>query len=331
MTGVRTVKVEVADVEIRLDRWFKRHFPDLSHGRLEKLLRTGQVRVDGRRAKAGQRIKKGQVVRVPPMEPHPQNPTSRRSKVKRVDSELARELARRVLHMDDDVLALDKPPGLAVQGGTGTKRHIDGALDELRFDSAERPRLVHRLDKDTSGVLLLARSARAARWLTQAFRYRSAIKTYWAAVVGEPRFSAGTIDLPVAKLAGHNGDKMAVDWGNGRRAVTDYVVLEQLGRRVAWMAMRPLTGRTHQLRVHMASLGTPVLGDGKYGGEGAFLGPGELSPKLHLHARSILVRRPDHSCLSVNATLPEHMVHTWSFLGFDLTADTEPFLGSEVD
>ena len=180
-------------------------------------------------------------------------------------------------------------------------------------------------------MLLLARSAQAARWLTQAFRYRSAIKTYWAVVVGEPRFPAGTIDLPIAKLRGRSGDKMAVDLNDGQRSVTDYVVLEQLGRRVAWMAMRPRTGRTHQLRVHMASLGTPVLGDGKYGGEKAFLGLGNLSRKLHLHARSILVRRPDHSCLSVNADLPEHMVRTWSFLGFDPGAEAGPFLGSEVD
>ncbi|MDA1310182.1 MAG: RluA family pseudouridine synthase [Proteobacteria bacterium] len=334
MTSVQTLTVAVDDVDIRLDKWFKRHFPTLGHGPLEKMIRTGQVRVDGRKAKAGQRLEQGQSIRVPPIDEaatvHSRvraEPPARR----RGDEELAEQLSGLILHMDDEVLAIDKPPGLPVQGGTGSPRHVDGALDGLCFEMPKRPKLVHRLDKDTSGVLLLARTVQAARWLTEAFRHRSARKTYWAAVVGQPRFSKGTIDLPIAKLPGRAGEKMAVDREQGQRATTDYAVVEQLGSRTAWVALRPRTGRTHQIRVHMAALGQPVLGDGKYGGELAFLEAVGLSRKLHLHARSIAIKRPNGSWLEVEAPLPEHMVRTWDFLGFDMENAANPFLDEEED
>jgi 23S rRNA pseudouridine955/2504/2580 synthase len=319
MSGVQTVTVVADDDDIRLDRWFKRHFPALGHGRLEKMLRTGQVRVEGRRAKSGQRLEQGQAVRVPPvgdLEPVAKNPRAAREVKRGPDPELVEQLIASILYKDDEVIAIAKPPGLPVQGGTGTKKHVDGALDGLRFEMPKRPKLVHRLDKDTSGVLLLARTAKAAQWLTEAFRHRSARKTYWAVVVGQPRFSSGTIDLPISKLPGKAGEKMVVDKEQGQRAITDYVVVEQLGSRTAWVAMRPRTGRTHQLRVHMNALGTPVFGDGKYGGEQAFFEAGALSRKLHLHARSIAIQRPNGSWLEVEAALPEHMVRTWDFLGF---------------
>ncbi len=310
MTSVRIVVISVDDDGIRLDRWFARHFPILGHGRLEKLLRTGQIRLDGRRVRAGERVAAGQSVRVPPL-PAPPDPVR-----KDPDAVLAAELAERVLYMDNDVLALDKPPGLPVQGGTGLPRHVDGALGALRFGLAERPKLVHRLDKDTSGILLLARTAPAARWLTRAFRQQSTEKTYWALVAGELRPPSGVIDLPVAKVPGRVGERMEVARDSGKRAVTDYAVVEQLGHRVAWVVLRPRTGRTHQLRVHMAASGVPVLGDGKYGGAAAFIDAEGVSRKLHLHARAIRIERPDGSSIDVTASLPAHMVRSWRFFDF---------------
>ena len=331
MSGVRTFTVDADDADSRLDRWFKRQFPEIGHGRLEKLLRTGQVRVDGRRAKAGQRLEAGQSVRVPPLgeAPVPAKSDWRVQKPRRQDSELEQRLAGLVLHMDDDVLAIDKPPGLPVQGGTGSTRHVDGALDGLRFGSDQRPKLVHRLDKDTSGVLLLARTRQAARWLTQAFRHQSARKTYWGIALGELRPRLGTVDLPIAKLPGRAGEKMAIDREVGQRSITDYGIVDQLGNRAAWVALRPRTGRTHQLRVHMMALGTPILGDGKYGGEKAFLEAEGLSRKLHLHARSIRIERPDGTWLSVEAPLPEHMARSWEFFGFEENQALDPFADGE--
>src|SRR5579862_9207337 len=248
MSGVQTLTVAPEDAEIRLDRWFKRHFPDLGHGRLEKLLRTGQIRLDGKRADASDRVAAGQRVRVPPLpaSPAPAAAKPPRSPAPRAEDE--RFMQRLVLHRDDDVIIIDKPAGLAVQGGTGTTRHLDGLLDALRFGAAERPRLVHRLDKDTSGVLVLARNARAAAKLAQAFREKSTRKIYWAAVVGLPKKRQGRIDRKLAKLPGRLGERVAPD-EEGRRAVTFYRVVEHAGRRASWLALMPQTGRTHQLRV----------------------------------------------------------------------------------
>jgi 23S rRNA pseudouridine955/2504/2580 synthase len=311
MTGVVTLEVTVEDAGIRLDRWFLRHFPNLSHGRLEKLLRTGQVRVDGGRAKASVRLTAGSRVRVPPLpaaEPGaaavpPPAPTAE-------DAAFVQSL---VIHRDDRVIAINKPPGLAVQGGTGLTRHLDAMLDALRFDAESRPRLVHRLDRDTSGVLLLARSASAAAALGEAFRARETRKIYWAIVVGSPPANEGCIDLAIAK--GHDGDieKMRPD-KEGKRAITYYSVLERAGRRAAFVALRPITGRTHQLRAHCAALGIPILGDGKYGGTAAFI-PGIDADFLHLHARSIALTAPRK--LRVVAPLPPEMRRTWDFFGFD--------------
>ena len=311
MTGVRMRTVAAGEEGMRLDRWFRLHVPGLGHGRLEKLLRTGQIRVDGGRVRSGHRLASGQTVRIPPA-------GEARSGRDRTggDPGLAGLLAERVCHIDHEVLALDKPPGLAVQGGTGIGRHLDAALDGLRFGADERPRLVHRLDRDTSGVLLLARTAGAARWLARAFRDRTALKVYWCVVVGELRPGRATVTLPVAKLGGIRGEKMQVDHDGGRRAVTDYEVVEQLGRRAAWVAVRPRTGRTHQIRVHMAAVGTPVLGDGKYGGRDAFIDADGLARRLHLHARSISIPRPGGGRLEVSARLPEHMAATWRLFGF---------------
>lgn len=329
MSAVRSIPVEAGEAEQRLDRWFKRHFPELSHGRLEKLLRTGQVRVDGKRVKASHRLATGQMVRVPPLRAAAQGGEEKAERQKErprrpsaTEERLAESLRRAVLHRDDWLIVIDKPAGLAVQGGTETMIHLDAMLDALRFGHAERPRLVHRLDKDTSGVLVLARSARAAAKLAELFRGREVRKLYWAAVVGLPQPQAGRIDLPLAKRPARAGERVRPDEDEGRRAVTYYRVVEHAGRKASWLALMPETGRTHQLRAHCAALGTPILGDGKYGGAGAFLPGKEVSRQLHLHARAIELPHPAGGTLRVSAPLPPHMVATWKFLGF--TIDTKP-------
>jgi 23S rRNA pseudouridine955/2504/2580 synthase len=325
MSGVEIRVVAAGEADMRLDRWFRLHFPDLGHGRLQKLLRTGQVRIDGRRAKANARLEAGAEIRVPPLGEAPP-PAADRSKEKPLgDADIA-FIRSLVLYRDDDVIALDKPPGLAVQGGTGTHRHVDGMLEGLRFGAEEAPRLVHRLDRDTSGVLLLGRSRAAAAALGKVFRGREARKIYWAIVVGVPDPRQGRIDLAIAKLPGRAGEKMAVDREAGQRAITDFRVLESAGRRLAWLALWPQTGRTHQLRVHCAAIGCPVLGDGKYGGQDAFIAGQGLSRKLHLHAREITTPHPTTGKpLIVRAPLPAHMRETWSFFGFDADMTEEPF------
>ena len=318
--GVETRQVAGEEDDIRLDRWFKRHYPGLSHGRLEKLLRTGQVRVDGGRVKAGERLRPGQRIRIPPLG---ERPAARRARpaVSAADSE---DLRARVLYEDDDIIAIDKPAGLAVQGGSKTTRHLDAMLDALRGKKDERPRLVHRLDRDTSGVLVLARHVAAAAWLGKLFRGRQVSKLYWALVVGEPERDQGRIDLALAKRPGPRGERMAGD-PSGQAALTDFKIIEKIGRQAAWLALRPLTGRTHQLRVHCAAIGTPIMGDGKYGGADAYLSGGGFSKALHLHARSLSLPKRSGGTLRLTAPLPDHMVETWRLFGFDADYDEDPF------
>jgi len=325
MSGVQTLPVTAEDADIRLDRWFKRHFPRLGHGGLEKLLRTGQIRVDGKRASANLRLVTGQQVRVPPLDKllrDPAAPPPPKPEPRAEDLELMRDA---VLHMDDSVIVINKPPGLAVQGGTDTDRHIDGLLDALRFDAKERPRLVHRLDKDTSGVLVLARSRDAARKLAEAFRDKTAKKIYWAIVVGLPKPRHGHIDLPLSKVPGPGGERVAMDDDAGKRALTDYRTVAHASNKISWLAMQPVTGRTHQLRAHAAALGTPILGDGKYGGAAAQPPNIDDSRKMHLHARAISIPHPDGGRLTVIAPLPPHMKRTWEFFGFDENDQRDPF------
>ena len=332
MSGVITIAIKADDADQRLDRWLKRRFPGLAQGRIEKLLRTGQIRVDGKRAKSNQRLLPDQDVRLPPniaMPPpdEPDDAVAVRSphSVSRADAELIQSC---VIYKDDDVIVLNKPPGLAVQGGTGTERHIDGMLDALQFEQEGRPKLVHRLDRDTSGVLVLARGARNAQLLGDAFRHRNARKIYWALVVGAPKPSQGKIDLALAKEAGPGGfERVAADEEDGKRAVTLFATAEAAGDRAAWLVLWPRTGRTHQLRVHCAdALKTPIVGDGKYGGPAARLPGDGVSGKLHLHARSIEIPHPSgNGLLKVKAPLPPHMAKTWAFFGFDADARIDPF------
>jgi 23S rRNA pseudouridine955/2504/2580 synthase len=319
--ALRTVSEDEA--EIRLDRWFRRHFPGLTQGAIEKLCRTGQVRVNGGRVSAATRLLPGQAVRVPPKaaaEPadHVSRETLSTAPRPPVDPRDAEALLRRVLYRDDALIVLDKPFGLPVQGGPGITRHLDALLDALRFDADERPRLVHRLDRDTSGVLLLARTPGIAARLAALFRERDLRKTYWAVVAGRPLPAEGRIDLPLARISGLRGERTAPDPG-GARAVTDYATLDHAGRRFAWLELSPLTGRTHQLRAHCAAIGTPILGDRSYGAavDSAF-------PHLHLHARALALPHPLGGTLEVAAELPAHMKETARALGFATPAAPPP-------
>jgi len=335
MTGgapphLRAVTVLRGEEGLRLDKWLKARFPALGHGQMQKLLRTGQVRVDGRRVQGSARLEAGQEVRLPPsllaeVGAGGSEPPGGRNPRPAAKADL-RELEGRILHLDDDVLVIDKPAGLAVQGGSGVTRHLDGMLDGLRFGAEERPRLVHRLDKDTSGVLALARTRLAARWLADGFRRKTFQKLYWAAVAGVPRPFQGRIVLALEKKPGPGGrEAVAPDPDDGLPAETLYRVVDRCGDRAAWLAMEPVTGRTHQLRAHARALGTPILGDGKYGGRAAFPEGLDIPKRLHLHARRLQIRSPSGGVIDVVAPLPAHMSKTWDQLGFADDARAEDF------
>lgn len=318
MSNVDRVTVTEAEEGLRLDKWFKRRYPELPFGRLAKLLRTGQVRVGGKRAKAGQRLEAGVEVRVPPLGAPAPRPVKRPP----VNAEDAAAIRTMTLYEDGDVLVLNKPPGLATQGGTGTTRHIDGMLDSLSKGD-ERPLLVHRLDRDTSGVLVLAKTRKVASELGKSFRSRSARKIYWALVVGVPEMAEGKISAPLAKEDRPRGERMEVS-DEGKRAVTLYTVMDRAAHTAAWLALMPLTGRTHQLRAHAVHMGHPIVGDGKYGGKDAHLA-GQVSGKLHLHARRIVIDHPRGGKIDVTAPLPAHMAETWRLFGFDADDKSDPF------
>jgi 23S rRNA pseudouridine955/2504/2580 synthase len=310
------------DDGIRLDRWFRRHYPGLTHARLEKLLRKGEIRLDGKRAKAADRILAGQSMRLPPQVVHAK--VEERPKAAPVRT--TRRLEDAILYMDKHLIVLNKPSGLATQGGSGLKEHVDGMLDQLSFEKTSRPKLVHRLDRDTSGVLLVARTAQAAAGLSRALASRDASKVYWALVKGVPKQKHGIVKAALAKEGVRGKDeRMTVSQDEEAKfALTEYAVMGQAGQEYAWVAARPVTGRTHQIRVHLASLGTPIMGDFKYGGTDV-KGKGAIADKLHLHARSIDIARPDGGRLRVIAPLPPHMAKSWDLLGFDADDKRDPF------
>lgn len=312
--NVRQFKVQHDDDGVRLDRWFKRHLPQIGFAMISRWARTGQIRIDGKRADPADRLSAGQVVRVPP---GGDAPAKGGAKPRRElsDEEIAKAEAM-VITQDRAAIVLNKPPGLATQGGSGMKEHVDGLLDAFAHDGP-RPRLVHRLDKDTSGVLLIARTPGSAAFFSKRFSGRTARKIYWAIITGVPDVADGLIDLPLAKQPGTGGEKMMVDKsGEGQPARTRYRVLDRAGNRACWVELQPLTGRTHQLRVHMAAIGHPIVGDGKYGGPDAFLS-GSISRKMHLHARRLIIDHPDGDVIDVRAELPEHFANTMASLGFD--------------
>jgi 23S rRNA pseudouridine955/2504/2580 synthase len=319
--AVETRKVERDEQGMRLDRWFRAHYPDLAFGHLQKLLRSGQVRLDGARAKTNDRLTAGQLVRVPPFAASrdPAAPAPRHADPSQKDAALLRSL---ILHEDRDVLVINKPHGLAVQGGSGTKRHVDGMLASFAGPDGERPRLVHRLDRDTSGVLILAKNRKAAADLGAVFRTRSARKIYWALVKGVPSPKQGRISLFLSKQMGPDGERVEVrqhgDEGSVH-SVTYYSVVDRAANAISWLSLKPVTGRTHQLRAHAAHIGHPIVGDPKYG-EGFAELPAGLARKLHLHARRITLPHPRGGTLDVTAPLPPHMLASFELLGFDASA-----------
>ncbi|WP_422344573.1 RluA family pseudouridine synthase [Parasphingorhabdus sp.] len=318
---VRQFTVSADDDDIRLDRWFKRHMEDVPFNVVSRWSRTGQLRLDGKRVSPGDRVNEGQVIRVPPAEiERPGRVAKPRTDLSQDQIDFVQEL---VIHKDKSAIVVNKPPGLATQGGSKTTTHLDGLLDALTYDAKSRPKLVHRLDKDTSGVILLARSPGAASFFSKRFSGRTARKVYWALVMGVPEIADGMIDLPLSKQPGSGGEKMHVDEENGQAAKSRYRIIERAGNRACWVELQPFTGRTHQLRVHMAAIGHPILGDGKYGGKEAFL-TGSISRKMHLHARRLKIEHPDGHNLDVKAELPTHFAETIEGLGLDLSLGDLP-------
>ena len=293
MSGVEIIKVKTEDDGIRLNRWFLKYYPGLALGRLQKLLRTKQIKVNGARAEANTRLLAGQEIRVPPL-----------------DNE-KKEIVHESLYRDENIIVLNKPSGLAVQGGTNTTRHIDGLLSALRFGNEENPKLVHRIDKDTSGILVLARNRKMADSLTKAFREHTLQKTYLTLVRGVPKKDMGEIKAPLEKMDG----RVQVVEG-GKPAVTEYEVLDKVGDKYALIAASPLTGRTHQIRAHMEYLGTPICGDDKYFGAERFKNS-LIVNKLHLHAYKIDLSFVYGKKMVVKAKLPDYFRESLKTLGLD--------------
>jgi len=343
MSAVQMLTVAGDEGEQRLDRWFKRRFPHVTQGAVEKMCRTGQVRVNGGRVKASDRVVPGMEIRVPPL-PVGEAPKPVESRMAKTDAGMIQDA---VLWKDDHMIVLNKPAGLPSQGGSGQgERHVDALAEALKFGYKEKPKLVHRLDKDTSGVLLLARTDRVARALSEALRHREARKIYWAVVAGVPHPRQGSIKFGLVKAPGRGrggeGEKMlcvhpskVAETEGAKRAQTDYFTLWFLGARLSWMALEPVTGRTHQLRAHMAEIGHPILGDGKYGGPGqenpgdgwGATSGGDISRKLHLHARSLTIEHPvTKTMMTFTAPLPDHMARTWKLMDWKETdVPADPF------
>ncbi len=313
MSGVRQQVVARDEDGMRLDRWFATHFPQVGFGHLQKLLRSGQVRVDSGRVKTSTRLASGQVVRVPPLEDAP-------ARAEVADSKDAAFLRDLILYEDDDLYVFNKPHGLASQGGSGTKRHMDGLLKSLLNARGEAPRLVHRLDRDTSGVLVVAKTKAAATHFGAVFSSRSARKIYWAVTARVPNPRQGSISCFIVKQGVAEGEQMVVvpnGTPGAQHSMTHYSTTDTAGRRFAWVTLKPVTGRTHQLRVHMAELGTPILGDPRYFNIENWDAPEGLGTGLHLHARRIALPLRNGKRLDVSAPLPPHMLQTFEALGFD--------------
>jgi 23S rRNA pseudouridine955/2504/2580 synthase len=364
MSGVTTRQVSDDEGGMRLDRWFRQHFPDLAFGHLQKILRSGQVRVDGARVKGETRLEAGQTVRIPPLAPRPAATAGTQEEQDEANASRdwttytgegdPRGIARSkpgastgtrgtpgasrgagalgihdpasflrdlLLYEDDAVFVFNKPFGLAVQGGSGLTRHIDGMLPALANKRGDIPRLVHRLDRDTTGVLVVARTRKAASELSASFRARSTKKIYWALVRGVPRLKQGRISSFLAKRKDEHGDDRMMMAKHGEEgadhALTYYAVVETSAQKLAWLSLRPVTGRTHQLRVHTAEMGHPIIGDPKYFNVENWELPGGIQKRLHLHARRIVMPLPSGGTLDVTAPLPPHMQQTWNLLGLD--------------
>jgi 23S rRNA pseudouridine955/2504/2580 synthase len=314
MSAVEMRKVDRDEAGMRLDRWFKLHYPGLGFGHLQKLLRSGQVRVNGGRVETSTRLAAGQEVRIPPLQQGDIRAAAPAVIRRSGDRDV---LAAALLHEDSQVLVLNKPAGLAVQGGSGVTRHIDAMLETFTDRHGRKPKLVHRLDRDTAGVLVVARTRTAAAALAKSFKARETRKLYWALVAGVPRPASGRISTYLAKEEQADRVRVARHGERGAdHAVSHYALADQAGQKVAWLVMRPITGRTHQLRAHAAHLGHPIVGDPKYFNVENWELPGGIQNRLHLLARRIVIPHPDGGTLDVSAPLPPHMQQSWAVLGF---------------
>jgi len=321
VSGVQHLTVGREDDGMRLDRWFRQQFPQVTQGYLQKLLRKGQVRVDGTRAKAADRLSEGQDVRVPPLPDAGERPPKPRQSLSPADRDFLNSI---ILYEDDDLLILNKPSGIAVQGGTKTTRHIDGLLSGLGEDADTRPRLVHRLDRDTSGVLVVAKRRQVAAKMGRMFQTRSVRKIYWAVVRGLPKPPQGKVDAALVKATTPEGDRVRAarpgEQDEAQKAVTHYSVVDHAAQKFSWMSLKPVTGRQHQLRAHMAIIGHPIVSDQKYPWHDGSL-PDAIENRLHLHARRITFPHPmTGKTVDVTAPLPDHMKKTFAALGFEVKA-----------
>jgi 23S rRNA pseudouridine955/2504/2580 synthase len=319
MTEVKRHVVTADEAGMRLDRWFKVHFPQVTFAYLNKLTRTGQVRVGGARAKTSTRLAAEQEIRVPPLAFDTRPADAPKADIKPLTREERRLFDSMVIHEDGDLFILDKPSGFAVQGGTKTHHHLDGLLMGLGVEVGERPLLVHRLDRDTSGVIVVAKRRAVASALGKLFATRAVKKTYWAVTRGVPKPAQGRIEVALIKAKGPDGDRMRAsqegEEDDEQRAVTHYAVIDKAPPVAAWVSLKPVTGRQHQLRAHMAHIDTPILGDNKYGGDRDL--PEGVADRLHLHARRIIFPHPRGGTVDVSAPLPAHMRDTFALFGFD--------------
>lgn len=319
MNEVKRHMVAADEEGMRLDRWFKVHFPQVTFAYLNKLTRTGQVRVGTARAKTSTRLKPGDEIRVPPLAFDKRPADTPKAQVKPLTREERRLFDSMVIHEDKDIFILNKPPGFAVQGGAKTHHHLDGLLMGLGKELGERPLLVHRLDRDTSGVIVIARRRAVAASLGKLFATRNVEKTYWAVVKGVPKPQQGRIEVALIKAKGPEGDRMRAsregEEDDEQHAITQYAVVDKAGQVASWLSLRPMTGRQHQLRAHAAHIGTPIFGDNKYGGDEGL--PEGVANRLHLHARRIVFPHPRGGMVDISAPLPEHMRASFEMLGFD--------------
>ncbi len=312
------MSVEPDETGMRVDRFLTARFPDLSFAHIQRIVRKGELRIDGKRAKPNDRLEAGQQVRIPPLKLDAKPP----SRVAPEDSKDALFFKQNALYEDDDVLIINKPSGLSVQGGSGTTRHVDGMLEALRDRQGQKPRLVHRLDKDTAGCLVIAKTRFAATALAKSFRSRVTRKVYWALVAGVPRTRQGRISTYLAREDMEEGDsRMAVSKHGAEgasHALTYYAVIDNIGQKLSWLSLKPVTGRTHQLRAHAAHIGHPIVGDPKYFDIENWEFPGGIQNRLHLLARRIVVPHPrTGKPIDVTAPLPAHMQQSFSLLGLD--------------
>jgi 23S rRNA pseudouridine955/2504/2580 synthase len=316
-TKVQTVVVTADENGMRVDRFLEARFPGLSFSHIQRIVRKGELRVNGKRADSKDRLEEGQSVRIPPLRLDTPKTSGALSEA---EAKTLQALKDMTLYEDDDVLVLNKPAGLAVQGGSGMTRHVDQMLEVMRDPKGQKPRLVHRIDRETSGCLLIAKTRFAASFLTGAFRHRSARKIYWALVAGVPKPKQGRISTYLAKEESEEDSIMRIaehgDEG-ASHAVTYYAVVEASATKLAWVSLKPVTGRTHQLRAHMAHIDHAIVGDPKYFNKENWQLPGGLQNRLHLLARRIVIPHPRGGVIDVSAPLPPHMLQSWNLLGLE--------------